>query len=207
MIKKNVKPGHLSVADLDDDQDLDLVVSAFSNHVCLMINDGGGTFSEIVNHQAGASIEATVIGDVDGDQDLDVLAVNNFERFVSVFENQSITDYTIIEPDSIELFRGNLTSDDLQSETLASDDVAATFSPGFTLNQNEAPVWIVVEATLVSTPNNLRLVVESQAGTQGIDAAYEAWNWQTSSYDVLAAEDETFNFDSVVCPETKKRGR
>ena len=53
---------------------------------------------------------------------------------------------------------------------LVSDDSRAEFQPGFVLNSTEPPVWLEFVADVQGTvPANLRVMVESQATTPGIE--------------------------------------
>lgn len=99
--------------------------------------------------------------------------------------------------DALDVFRGITVSGGL-SEILISDDSRLVVEPGFTINNDEAPVWLVLDGTLpVGNANALLLSVESQAGTPGLTGTIEAWNWTTSSYDVLQSFEESFNTDSI----------
>ncbi len=93
-------------------------------------------------------------------------------------------------PASYTVFRGIQRSGDLGSFADADGNVA-TFNPGFTINNTEAPVWLVFDA---NAPNATDISVTSTAGTPGIGVRAECWNWSTSTYvQVGAQEDETFN--------------
>ena len=76
-----------------------------------------------------------------------------------------------------------------------SDDDHANMNPGFTLNNNEAPVWI---RFLANAPDAVEFIVESKAGTPGLTYTVEAWNYANNSYDLLGNQSETFNTDTVV---------
>ena len=99
-----------------------------------------------------------------------------------------------VAPASYTVFRGNELSGAL-GDFGASDDVAARYNPGFTINNLEAPVWLVFDAVAAGTTD---FSIESQAGTPGLTYTAEAWNWNTNSYDELGTQDEQFNADQTV---------
>ena len=72
-------------------------------------------------------------------------------------------------------------------------------NPGFTLNDTEAPAWLIFDATLAGgSASSLMFDRESQAGTPGLTATTEAFNYTTGVFDVLDATPEIFNVDTVV---------
>ncbi len=83
-----------------------------------------------------------------------------------------------VPPASYTVFRGIQRSGDLGSFADADGNVA-TFNPGFTINNSEAPVWLVFDA---NAPNATDISVTSTAGTPGIGVRAECWNWSTSMY-------------------------
>ena len=98
------------------------------------------------------------------------------------------------------LLRGFLIEGEL-ADSFASDDVRMRFNPGFTLNSTEAPVWLVFEANLsTDSPSSLALQIEAQAGTPGLTATTEAWNWNTSTFDVVDVSATSFDIDTVITP-------
>ena len=98
------------------------------------------------------------------------------------------------------LIRGVLVEGDL-ADIFASDDMRMRFNPGFTLNSTEAPVWMIFDANLsTDSPNSLNLQIEAQAGTPGLTATTEAWNWNTSTFDVVDISATSFNDDTVITP-------
>lgn len=104
----------------------------------------------------------------------------------------------IVPPANANVFRGILVSGS-SADLADSDDVFAGFNPGFTLNSQEAPVWIVLDANLPSDAfSELQLQYESQANTPGLSATLEAFNWSSNSYDVVDTSAESFNVDSTV---------
>ena len=100
--------------------------------------------------------------------------------------------------DNITVFRGNATGGAM-ADILESDDSYMTFNPGFILNSNEAPVWLIFDALLPSSsPDALTLTLESQANTPGLTATVEALNWSTGLFDSLDTSAPGFNSDQVV---------
>lgn len=102
-----------------------------------------------------------------------------------------------IPPSAINVFRGTTTGGTV-ADLEASDDVGMSFIPGFTINGSEAPIWLIMDATLPFAPAAVELEVESQANTPGLTKTTEAFNWNTNSFDVIDNSNESFNTDSIV---------
>ena len=70
----------VTFADIDGDDDLDLLVNALGGPNALFVNDGTGTFTD-VTEQAGLTSElgsmSMALADIDGDEDLDLYVANN----------------------------------------------------------------------------------------------------------------------------------
>ena len=99
-----------------------------------------------------------------------------------------------VPPSSYTVFRGNELSG-ARGDFAESDDVKASYNPGFTINSLEAPVWLVFDATAGGAT---AFRCESSAGTPGLEYTAEAWNWNTHSYDVIGVQAEAFNTDQIV---------
>ncbi len=74
-------PGHLAYGDLDDDGDLDVVVTSTPSGgagegVSVLLNDGNGAFAPPVFYTMGKTPARVVIADLDGDGDLDLATAN-----------------------------------------------------------------------------------------------------------------------------------
>ena len=108
---------------------------------------------------------------------------------------------TEVPADNLTVFRGVVNSGGLE-ETTMSDDARLSMLPGFTISSGEAPVWLIFDANLsTDAPAMLEAKYESQAGTPGLTATLEAWNWVAGSYDVLDETAAPFNTDMIVVTE------
>jgi len=85
----------LSAADLDGDRDVDLVLSNLGDceNVCVMRNDGSGTFGEPAYFSAGIDPIAITCADFDGDGDIDI-AVANAGSFDGVYTMTVLRNFT-----------------------------------------------------------------------------------------------------------------
>ena len=138
------------------------------------------------------------IGDFNGDDLPDIATANSDSNDVSVLLNQCNASPQPIVPDAFTVSRGFQIGGTL-ADALESDDSRLRFNPGFILNDAEAPVWLIFDAALSSdSPGSLVLAVESQAGTPGLTATLEAFNWNTSGYEIVEASAASFNTDTVV---------
>ena len=111
---------------------------------------------------------------------------------MTVLINQAVESFT--PPSSFNVFRGVQLSAST-SDFASSDDVAASFNPGFTLTNLEAPLWLEFFAVAPSAAN---FRVESSASTPGLIYTVEAFNFVTNSYDVIGTEIEDFGMDQLV---------
>ncbi len=91
-----------------------------------------------------------------------------------------------VPPASYTVFRGIQTGGTLASFQMAGDGDVATFNPGFTINNQEAPVWLVFDA---NAPNATDISVTSTAGTPGIGVRAECFNWTTGLYVPVGAQE------------------
>ena len=103
-----------------------------------------------------------------------------------------------VVPDTITVFRGNQI-DGALADAFKSDDSRLRFNLGFVISPVEAPVWLIFDGTLSNdSPSSLQLTAESQAGTPGLTGTFEAWNWNSSAYEVIDVSTASFNSDTVV---------
>ncbi len=79
---------HIIAADLNGDQDLDLAVAdQFTFDVCVLLNQGAGTFNFGVTYTTPGMPAFVSAGDVDGDGDLDLAAANTNNNNVALLIN------------------------------------------------------------------------------------------------------------------------
>lgn len=151
-----------------------------------------------------ATAEVFVYGRLDRDQIRKLPNVSFSGGTTSVtLEPYSITMIEIEDivggefvPDSLAVFRGIQLGGEL-SDLFDSDNHRMRFLPGFTLNTNEAPVWLVVDGTLSGPTNQLTFAAETRANTPGLESTIEVWNWSQNTYQVVSTESESFNTDSI----------
>lgn len=109
------------------------------------------------------------------------------------------TNYQDIIP-AISLFRGMQVAG-TEADGQASDNSYMRFNPGFTINDTEAPVWLIFNGNVPASTGCLVGRLEGNAGTPGLSSTIESWNWSTSSYDVVSVDPTSFNADAVVAVE------
>jgi len=93
-----VNPYAITSGDLDGDADVDLVVA---NHgitgdtstIAVLRNHGDGTFAPAVSWPAGWGPESVVLGDLDGDGDLDAVTANSLANNVSFLANDGSGEF------------------------------------------------------------------------------------------------------------------
>lgn len=116
-----------------------------------------------------------------------------------------IFDFTVIEEietesvpaATVDGFRGVLVSG-TASDIANSNDSYLVYQPGFTLNSDEAPVWLIFDAELTANDaTELELSIETQANTPGLNQTTEIFNWTTGEYEQVDVQDASFNSDSV----------
>jgi len=88
--------GALFAGDLDEDQDIDLAVTAYHEAgLCLLFNDGAGSFAPRVAYATGSGPYSVCGGDFDADADLD-LAVANYEgNSIAMLRNQGAGQFAL----------------------------------------------------------------------------------------------------------------
>ena len=99
-----------------------------------------------------------------------------------------------VAPSNHTVFRGVELSG-ATSDFADSDDVVASYNPGFVLNDTEAPVWLIFDG---NAPSASVFLLESSAGTPGLEYTVEAMNFATGMLEVIGTQSEAFNVDQVL---------
>ncbi len=103
-----------------------------------------------------------------------------------------------IHPDSVTALRGQWASGTLV-DVFDSDDSYLNYQAQVTANSSEAPVCLIVDGASGDPDlSSIQLLMESQAGTPGLTAILEAWNWTENEYDIVDSSATRFNIDAVV---------
>ena len=97
---EGVQEGSVAFADVDGDNDQDLLITGYYDFSKLYKNDGAGNFSEGINASfAGVSAGSIAFADIDGDNDQDVLITggeNFFNPVAKLYVNDGAGNY--LEP-------------------------------------------------------------------------------------------------------------
>ncbi|MBD2705172.1 VCBS repeat-containing protein [Spirosoma sp. BT702] len=90
-------PHSVVLGDVDGDGDLDLLTATGYDNVNVRLNNGSGNFTAPAtnpNPAVGSYPQSVVLGDVDGDGDLDFIAANAYSNTVSVRLNNGSGNFT-----------------------------------------------------------------------------------------------------------------
>ncbi|WP_324671435.1 FG-GAP-like repeat-containing protein [Hymenobacter sp. GOD-10R] len=150
-------PGRISLGDLDGDNDLDLLTTYIGFRfdpptVSINLNNGNGTLTTVSAKPYNPGIANTVLGDVDGDGDLDFLTS-------TVYFNQNTPTLTSVTPATAPagttvVIRGK---DLRQTIELTLNGVSV---PGFVIN-SDAQITFVVPTYATTGPLTVRTSVGS----------------------------------------------
>lgn len=84
-------PSEVEVADIDNDNDLDVVMnSEFTDSLVVVKNNGNGTFASPVTVSDDESFTELLLADADGDTDIDIIFSTSDDK-IAYFENSSGT--------------------------------------------------------------------------------------------------------------------
>lgn len=100
----------------------------------------------------------------------------------------------VVAPSSYDVFRGVELVGTL-SRFANSDNLRSVYNPGFTLNNNEAPVWLVFDG---NAPIADEFLIESHAGTPGLSYTVEFWAYDLNIWETWSVQEAAFGTDQVV---------
>ncbi|MEZ6119717.1 MAG: FG-GAP-like repeat-containing protein [Pirellulaceae bacterium] len=119
--------------DFDGDGDIDLVADNLVGDIRIATNDGSGIFADagLILDTAG-EIESLKVVDIDGDSDLDIIAVTydvfNTNPAVHVLTNDGTGSFTVVSMETAFLGADDIAFGDLDND--GDIDIAATFWSG-----------------------------------------------------------------------------
>lgn len=135
-------------------------------------------------------------------------AEGNYQLNVQLTPNSPAGNFPVHE---YNVFRGIETSEfgndpfllfDAESVIDPDNILAATFNPGFTINSEEAPVWLEFEGDAGELDTSFEMY--SSSGTPGLTYEIELWDYNLKQWAVVAVSEETFNsysYGGVSVPE------
>lgn len=90
------EPRSVTVADINGDGDLDLIVAnSGSDNISLLLGNGAGGFDAAINYSVGDGSRSVAVGDVNGDNKLDFVVANENGDNISVLLNTTVGDQFI----------------------------------------------------------------------------------------------------------------
>ena len=109
-----------------------------------------------------------------------------------------VSEFTDVPAANVTVVRGNLISG-AAADLTASDDTRMAFTPGFTLNDTEAPVWLELDAVSTSGhPSGIRFEIEANVSTPGLEQTVEVFNEVNGAFEVVDSGPASFNVDQVI---------
>ena len=85
------------------------------------------------------------------------------------------------------------------ADLLVSDDLRMVFQPGITLNNDEPPVWLILDGSApMDTPSILEFTLETQVDTPGVTQTVELFNYVSQEFEEVDSRVTSFNEDGKV---------
>lgn len=193
--------GNVHAADVDNDGfldmavcDVDVDIPGCTRRFALLRNNNGNGLSDPNNgvNPIGFNYQGShdmCWIDINNDGNLDMFMATCFNYHLLI--NDAPAVFTV--PSSVTTFRG-IGIVESNSRVASSDDIYASYNPGFIVNVTEAPVWLVFDAT---APNATEFSIESKTNTPSLEYSVEAFNWATGSYDLLDMQPGSFGSDAT----------
>ena len=150
-------PYSVDRGDLDGDGDIDIVVairganSTDGNQMAVLFNDGSGDFSNVVTYDSGNTPEDVVLGDFDGDGDLDAATGNQgVGEGITIFINDGTGAFSLGTPISAFVQVRKLKVVDINSD--GYDDLLALHNQAYLriLRNNQNGTFTLSDSILIS---------------------------------------------------------
>lgn len=189
----------MALGDIDGDGDLDLLAaqfSAVSNTVSVCFNDGKGHFigNQSLGVSVGAAPKRVVLGDVDGDGDLDLLTANQGSNSVSVRLNDGAGSFSGGSEIAVDRYPTRVVLGDLDGDG-DLDLLVATLSGWLNVRLNDG-MGAFRPGSAVRTPSsNSDAVLGDVDGDGDLDALATNFTAQTIS---VRLNDGAGNFSGTV---------
>ena len=84
----------VAVGDFNGDGKQDLAVTSYSNHVSVLLGNGGGSFSAAINFDAGGTTNSVAVGDFNGDGKQDLATANSSSNNVSILLGNGVRSFS-----------------------------------------------------------------------------------------------------------------
>ena len=178
----------IQIVDVDGDSILDLTTNS-RDFFSVRFGTGNGNFGDRQQYLATGDF---VTADLNNDARADFVFA---ETGCQILLNSCVGRVSL--PLGFSVFRGELLNGEIE-DLFYSDDSKANFAPGFTLNGEEAPVWVILDGVVQDIFSVMELSIETNGSSPNLERTIEMWNWNTQSYDAVDVSEEFFPIDSTL---------